>query len=53
MNYEELRDKFGRRMAGGLVEELINEPSAHYVHILLLRSSSPARSSQPTGRMRI
>ncbi|MGD9912076.1 type I-D CRISPR-associated protein Cas7/Csc2 [Methanothrix sp.] len=37
MNYEELKDKFGKSMAEGLVDELTNEPSAHYVHILLLR----------------
>lgn len=37
MKYEELKDKFGKNMAEGLVEELTNEPSAHYVHILLLR----------------
>lgn len=37
MKYEELKDKFGRNMAEGLVEELTNEPNAHYVHILLLR----------------
>ncbi len=37
MNYHEIKEKFGRELREGLVEELINEPSAHYVHILLLR----------------
>ncbi len=30
-------DEIKAKMAPGLVENLINEPSAHYVHILLLR----------------
>ena len=33
MSIEEIKDK----LSTGLVEQLINEPSAHYVHILLLR----------------
>ncbi|MGB9902899.1 type I-D CRISPR-associated protein Cas7/Csc2 [Methanothrix sp.] len=37
MRYKELKEKFGENMAKGLVKELTNEPSAHYVHILLLR----------------
>jgi CRISPR-associated protein Csc2 len=30
-------DDIKKKMAAGLVENLINEPSAHYIHILLLR----------------
>jgi CRISPR-associated protein Csc2 len=30
-------DEINRKLAPGLVENLINEPSAHYIHILLLR----------------
>jgi len=33
MSIKEIKDK----LSTGLVEQLINEPSAHYVHILLLR----------------
>lgn len=33
MSIEEIKDK----LSTGLVEKLINEPSAHYVHVLLLR----------------
>jgi len=33
MSIEEIKDK----LSTGLVEQLINEPSAHYVHVLLLR----------------
>ena len=33
MSIEDIKGK----LAPGLVENLINEPSAHYIHILLLR----------------
>jgi hypothetical protein len=49
MSIEDIKKK----LSSGLVEELINEPSAHYVHILLLRNFNPAPFSPLMGKMQI
>lgn len=37
MTLEEIRREFGAKLTPGLVDQLINNPSAHYIQILLLR----------------
>lgn len=37
MNLEEIRKSFENELKKGLVKQLVNNPGAHYVHILLLR----------------
>ena len=45
-------DEIKGKLATGLVEDLINEPSAHYIHVLLLRELQSSAIFTTNGKMR-